>query len=552
MHNIFKKILPLTMIIGITLFLYRNLFGSGIPATHDGPMHLVRMINYYLALKQGQLPPRIGPHLANHFGYPVFNYNYPLGSAVATPFIVANFDYDAVYQLVVALFLIIGALGWNYLIRSHGFSRLQVLLGVVLFLTSPYLVQLIFARGNIGEIAAFCLIPLVLWRIKIFAEQKTYSQGFLLGIIGGIYMLSHNIFVWQSSIFLVAYVLYSARKNAFISAKWLVPLAIGLGSSAFFWMPALGEKAYVILDDSPISLEYKNHFLYLPQLLSGKFGYGYSRLGPVDGLSFNFTIVGLLGLFVAAYQLLRTRRTPLLLLTIGTVISAFFSLSASSFIWEMIPLGPFIQFPWRMLWISQVFLIGLWVYVSKISKLRPLVIAALIMVSVAISLPHAKPQYRDIRSNETWFLSGETTSTLNENLPKQFNLMEAYSLADTVLKDTYIWTSDTAATPTMRYWNGTSREYEIVMSAAGSVVEKTAFFPGWEVSANGKKVEVNNKDPWGVGLVHYQLEPGSYVIQSGFTQNTPWRMTGNTISLLSVLTAVWFYIRLAVQRSKKS
>src|SRR3989338_10172065 len=80
-----KKFLPFFFIVlTLILFLY-PLWLPGFPYTHDGENHLARIANYALAIRQGQIPPRWAPSFWAGYGYPVFNYNYPLANILAIP-----------------------------------------------------------------------------------------------------------------------------------------------------------------------------------------------------------------------------------------------------------------------------------------------------------------------------------------------------------------------------------------------------------------------------------------------------------------------------------
>jgi len=69
----------------LTLVIYQDLLKPGLPFTHDSQNHLMRIANYTIALREGQLPPRWAPNLNNRFGYPVFNFNYPLPNILTQP-----------------------------------------------------------------------------------------------------------------------------------------------------------------------------------------------------------------------------------------------------------------------------------------------------------------------------------------------------------------------------------------------------------------------------------------------------------------------------------
>ena len=58
-----KKISPTLFFFIFILIYFLPYFRVGLPVTHDGENHVARFAQYYLALKQGQFPPRLAPTL---------------------------------------------------------------------------------------------------------------------------------------------------------------------------------------------------------------------------------------------------------------------------------------------------------------------------------------------------------------------------------------------------------------------------------------------------------------------------------------------------------
>jgi len=156
---------------------------------------------------------------------------------------------------------------------------------------------------------------------------------------------------------------------------------------------------------------------------------------------------------------------------------------------------------------------------------------------------HAISYERVVHPKEYWITYSETTSTLNENLPINFHLYKAYEIKDTVFKDDLVWSDDPDADVHITYWNVSSRAYSILVNQPSTVVERTAYFPGWQTSANNLKVQVDFHDPWEAGLLTYHLDPGSYEIKTKFTQNTPIRKIGNWLTLVGIGWITLIYVR---------
>ena len=106
-----KKFFALPIIIILTLIVIKPYFHAGFPYTHDGENHLARFANYKIAVKEGQIPPRFAPSLMNHYGYPVFNYNYPLANILSLPFSFLKINYEITFKILATTFVFIGLLG---------------------------------------------------------------------------------------------------------------------------------------------------------------------------------------------------------------------------------------------------------------------------------------------------------------------------------------------------------------------------------------------------------------------------------------------------------
>src|SRR5258708_2749738 len=93
-----QHVVWILLIFFLSLFITRIYFHSGFPYTHDGENHLARFANYALAIREIQFPPRFAPNLFNHYGYPVFNFNYPLANILSLPFTFARFNYELTFK----------------------------------------------------------------------------------------------------------------------------------------------------------------------------------------------------------------------------------------------------------------------------------------------------------------------------------------------------------------------------------------------------------------------------------------------------------------------
>src|SRR5579859_2209261 len=97
-------------------------FHSGFPYTHDGENHLARFASYILSIHEHQIPPRFASNLFNHYGYPVFNFNYPLANMLSLPFSYAHIHYEITFKVIVVLAILFGIFGSKIWMKKLGFD----------------------------------------------------------------------------------------------------------------------------------------------------------------------------------------------------------------------------------------------------------------------------------------------------------------------------------------------------------------------------------------------------------------------------------------------
>lgn len=513
---------------------------SKFPYTHDGENHLARFANYKIAIREGQFPPRFAPNLLNHYGYPVFNYNYPLANVLSLPFSFLKINYELTFKILVFSFILFGLFGVNHWLKTHKIEKTARFFSLAIFALTPYLINALSYRGNIGEIMAFNLLPWLFYFIDKQDKWKNKSLGNLFQVVVfTMFFLSHNVAVLFGTPLLIIYALYKYRKEISRQINLLTSFTLGLLSSLWFWLPAVLEKKQIILDNAELSQDYVNHFPTFSQLLFSPFEFGFSKVGSVDSLSFN---LGLTTIFILLFSLIivvkqrkKVNHYYRFLLSV-IVLTVLFQLSLTSPIWGIIPLANFIQFPWRLTMFTNLLILPLagfvFMNVNKTSKTILLFLVFIQLITVLKVRP-ADYFHKNIIDYDAF---SQTTSTANENLPKEF---------------TYSEFADWQPTPTILNgegsinvinWQGSQRSYQLSLQSDSTIVEPTANFIGWETTANNEKMEyLDNEDI--KGRLAYQLPAGDYTVSSKFTQKTWPRIIGNTISLGAILVTIIFVIK---------
>jgi hypothetical protein len=533
------------------LLLFKGYLGAGFPYTHDGENHLARFANYKVAVREGQIPPRFAPNLVNRYGYPVFNYNYPLANILSLPFSFAKLNYEVTFKVLIFTALVGGFLGAIAWLKILDYSIEAKLFSLGLFATSPYLVQTVFFRGNIGEIFAISLLPWLLWGVeKVKQDGKklcTLHYFFLIGIWTS-FFLSHNVTVLFATPFVILYLIVRLAPDRKKLKTSFTHCVSGILLSLWFWLPAVVEKSAVVVGTASLSQGFSAHFPTFHQLLFSPLTFGYSFIGSVDSASFSLGVLQIIVLLIASLIILK-KRSPLSLFLVGSVWLLFFTqLRISEPLWNILPVSHYIQFPWRLSLLFSVFILPLAAMTFSFAPKYLRVFLILFLVVQLIEVWRLHPVDTFHKPTLAYEQFSQSTSTENENLPRTFTYEH---LADWKPEPVFV---EGQGSITVQKWSGSQRTYSVQLQSPAIIAEPTMNFLGWQTTISMDKqhvqlVKYSDSKEIG-GRIAYHLEPGSYVVNTEFTQWTWSRILGNAVSAVTALVLVVWWV-LTKQRQRK-
>ncbi len=536
----FKKIIkaywPILLILAVSLFLLRWFIKPGFPETHDGQLYLARFANFYLAFRDKHFPVRWAPNLEYKFGYPVFNFNY------YTPFVIGliattlGADFETGLKFVILLSFFIGGLFW-YLLFKKKLSKSAGLVSALVYLSAPYQMLDILVRCSIGEIVAMGILPFLLWTIDRLIT-KLNKLNFVITTLGLAFLaITHNIIFFFSTPVLFLFAFFTSLNLKKFNPKKLYPFIISFllaaGLTQFFWTPALLEKKYTNIDQlDQMNHEYLDHFPTYKQLIYSPWGTGYSYKGSNDQMSFQLGpihwLISILAIIFIAFNYKKSKKLDYSKLFYSSlfILSVFFLTSASIPIWKALPLVNYVQFPWRLLTFATLAAAGL---AGILSKYKPkltwfLVILSLIYVSFLV-----KPAGWFDHDDHFYFEFPFNTSIMSANTPIWFNEIHNIDLDIGKINDLQAISSFKELT-----WKTQEHVYQIDAARDTEVLERTMYFPGWEVEIDGIKTTIDYQKPDYPGLITFKVPAGKHTIVTRFTENTPARVLGNSLSLLSL------------------
>ena len=239
------------------------LLAPGLFSTPDGLFHIFRAVALEAALREGNLYPRWAPDFVQGLGYPIFNFYAPLANYLQVALHWLGLANVEALKAATAL-AFVGSGATMYVFARDLLGHRGALLAAAAYVYAPLMFTEAYVRGDLPEHLALALLPLVLWALRRLVDRPTVGRLALGGLLYATLVVTHNLVGFFGSpllaLYAVALVVWGRRWRAlpFVVAA----LALGLGLSAFFWLPALGEKEWVQIGrliDGP-SWDFRLHF----------------------------------------------------------------------------------------------------------------------------------------------------------------------------------------------------------------------------------------------------------------------------------------------------
>lgn len=535
-----KLWLPLLLI--LTIPSIWALFVPGYFGASDD-IHIAWLFEMDKIVRLGQIPPRYAPDLNYGFGYPLFNFVYPLPFYLGEVLHVLGLNFVDSIKGVFLLSTIFSTVFMHQFLKTF-LKKEWAFFGSIMYLYAPYRATEIYIRGAIGEIVSFMFLPLVaLSVVKITdPDQKKSVKWMALGglSVAGL-VLTHNIATYMFLPFIGVLGLLRwfilSKKNLNSLFSFLGMFGLGLLISLYFWLPALLDNS---LMKSDTGFDFRDHFPTLKQLVTPYFGYGASVPGPFDGISFFLgyagVLVPILALALGVWKWKSFRKDKKILIAwsfVSYLVVIFIMNFRSTYLWFHIPLLPYFQFPWRFL-IMTCFLTPVFLVTFESLKIKPLFIYLAAIILVSLSFNYYKPHD---------FLGRTDQYFINRYIPYP-EASEAYRQVGAVyfplpkqnekIPDNNYPTvfPENPAITDIRPVNAMSSLIHVNASQPLTINYNKFLMPGWEARANGQKLELSPGSPF--GQIQMILPKGEYDLEVYFKE-TPLKLLLDLISLLALL-----------------
>jgi len=539
-----KKVLVILLSFCISIPVILPFFHKGYFPTHDGEWAVVRLTDMFRTLRDFQIPARYSGNLNFGYGYPLFNFVYPLPYYLGIIIYMLGSGFVNAIKILFASSVLLSAFFMLLTSRTLWKNTWAGIISAILYVYFPYRMVDLYVRGSIGESLSFVLFPLLFY----LAIKLTDKFSFLL--IGGIavsvasLIMTHNI---MTVLFMPLYIIFILIQAILRNKKAVKPLFIsivlGLGLSAFFWIPALFEKSNILLSQIPIA-DRDLYFVNLSQFIFPRWGYGI----PTDsnGFSYQLGIVHLAIFVVVAAAL------SLLLVSIKnkqnfkeyyiriafsliilTLFFTFLLFKPSDFLWKNLPLLSEINYPWIALGILG-FLVSLLVGFLCKQVVGRYVAVFLAIVAVVVVLPYAKPQYY-INKGDSYYLTNDaTTTSSNELMPLWVKKMPIQRLKEKVEIINGKGILENIS------FNSKQVKFSVDALSQSIIRINTIYYPGWSASVDGIKVPISYANEKGV--MDISVVSGKHAVQVNFRE-TQLRLISDIVSLSSLSVLLFFIVK---------
>jgi hypothetical protein len=563
---------PLILLILLSLLVLAPLLASGyFLRAHDARHSLIWLVEYDQGIRSGFLWPRWAPDHSQGFGYPLFTFYAPFAFIIAEGFHLLGASIVGAVKLTWALATLLAGVSMYHLARRLWGIGPAFIAGL-LYMVAPYHLVNSYVRGSLAEFVALALYPWVIDSFLLLLRRKTMRSIVPAALSLGLLIMTHSVTLMLLPPLLALFILYWLLLDWRQRGRWpwrttYYALAAGLLGgllAAIFLLPVLAETRYIVVDQwlPAESYNYPQQFLYLFQLFDFAWDYGFALPGPDDGMNLSIglwlVILGLAALPLGIKSLSR-HRALFWSFFILALLSLFATQAPSKIFWDAIPMIKLVQFPFRFLAPSTLFLslVAAGIVTALLPESQEAFHPLLLVLALAILLGswhYAQPQhtpappsaqtpvadiqfeldYPDMRGSTAFAGDKPVTS------PK----VEAYLAGQPLpLAEIIQGTGSVASID-----HGAGVEQVAVLADVPITLQfYTYWYPGWRAWVDDQEVAARASGP--DALITLDVPAGEHHVRIRFT-NTPLRTLAAIISLLTALILIiihfWDTIRLSL------
>lgn len=536
------------LIVLISIPTFFKMLHPGIFSMHD--FHIFRMFEYHKCISDFVFPCRWAPDSGFGYGEPLFNFYGQLPYILGEPLVLIGFSILTTIKLLFIFSILASAVLMYMLVKYLFKSDFAAILSSILYVYAPYRAVDIWVRGALPESLSFVFFPAILLFATKYLKEEKFKNLLIFSLLLAGLIINHNLSFLMFVPFLAVWVLHFIiiDKKYYLIKNLALASILTIGIASFYLIPVIFESKLVTISETTNDYyNFRAHFTTLNQLLiSRSWGYGASQFGPDDNLSFLAgQIHWILSIFVLVFILvsMKFKQYLLLFLTIFLGwIGLFLTHGKSAPLWEKFSPLSFVQFPWRFLTMSTLFLSlsgGSVLLLLKNKYLKLLTLILIITLTIGLNFSFFK--------EDLWFKINDQQQFSSSRWQEQI----ASALTDFWPKSApKIPNREAPQLPTFINGNGQIVNFEKYSHSAtvqvkvtennSSLQLPTVYFPGWKGYSNNKTIDIYPSGDY--GQITTNLSQGEYNLKFKFA-NTPVRIIGNLISLTSLVVVIIIFFK---------
>lgn len=527
------------LIIAIATFLLAK------PALHPGlfnvydNVQVTRIQATYHELVSGQLPVRYFSEFGHGGGYMLLKYYSPLVYYLGAGLMAMGFNGVQAVKLIYIIVIAIGSLGMYKLLKKL-VRKSGITIGVLAFLSSPYLYHDLYHRGSLTEAAALLISPWVILNLLKLVTAPSKQAIAWASIAIAAVVLAHSL---TGLMILGVTILLFVMLNPGIKA-WkylLLAIMLGMGLSAFSLSPAIFERGNIQYESNSLAERgYLDHPVAITEQLWNQ-GLGEEKSAYL-GLFFLLVLTMILA-YLYQYKSNPDKNNHRYKIFIWVALISVCALilmdPVSRIVWANLSYIRYLQFPFRLLTIATLVLSigGALIYESakKWSTKATLYISLLVplLLSLGYYQTHGYQYGTTYTVDDPCMTSTWADEYLNKNVKEC--LKEKPELGESLSDSLEILGVSQAHS---------GREITIQTRGTGTIKIGKYFESEWEASSGGERLKLA---PIGVhGLIGVNVPKDVSEVKLMMTKTIP-EQVGDYLSLASFLAV--FYLVLARDRA---
>ena len=519
----------------------------GRPATFDAVVHISVIAQFSEIIKAGEFPVIWMNNFAN-YGIPVGRFTHQTTNYLGGLITLFIHDPVLVFNLLTFAEVFLTNILLYLFLRLY-FSPLASFLGIFIFCFTPYRILNVYTRGALPDVFAGIFLPLILVVLYLLIVKKKLYAFFLLTLfIVGLTLTHPMMLVVFSSLF-VPYLIYllivsnlsiKSRIKIFVASTFF--MLLGLLICSYYAVPLNLEIKYFYfgLEDSH---QMANSYLAFMNFFSTKWYYFTNTEVFTRGHIILFglieTVTLILGFVYFLYKkIVKKNKENMQILTFCLIVAAlmiYFTTQYADIFFQKLFFLNNIQFPWRFL--SVLIFIPAIVAAFLYDRFpKRIIFVVVIMVVAYFSFPQIYGKNYTMYPIQSYFITKENVHSVEMNT---IWTGKSEDYPDKDKQGEIIEGTGKIVNQTLR---NSSRNYQVAATTPLRMVDRTFYFPGWNVYIDNVKTNIEFQDPNYRGVITYRVPAGFHAVKVVF-ENTKVRSIANGMSILFLFITIALFVR---------